>query len=128
MFYPKPFRFFKKYLVLYIEASILSYETYFITIMFMSRPLCKKIIGSLPDVLSFIPEGVAKDLLEFNILSPEEFESLRLCGENDCSMAQGANEMAVSPATFNRLKNRAFKKISNSLTYGRGIKIDNSCD
>ena len=94
----------------------------------MARPICKKIIGTLPDVLSFLPEGVKKSDLKFNILSPEEFESIRICGEGECNMMEGALKMGVSPATFNRLKRKAFKKITNSLSNGKGIKIDNSCE
>lgn len=107
-------------------GDYIGYETCFITFYFMPRPLCKKIVGTLPENLEFFPSG--KDVVEFNVLKPEEFEAVRLCGSGDCNMKDGAQKMGVSAATFNRLKNRGFKKIIDALCEGRGIKIDNKCN
>lgn len=86
---------------------------------------CHRHICWKPDVLIFKPAGIEKNNLEEIILELDEYEAMRLADIENLTMQAGAENMGISPATFNRLVQTAHAKIANAIVYWKVIKINN---
>lgn len=98
----------------------------------MPRPRKLKIIGFIPDITGFSPEGKMKnDNIIYMTL--EELESIRLIDLLSLDQSNAAIEMNISRGTIQRMLNSARKKVADSLINGKGIVISggnykiNSC-
>jgi len=86
---------------------------------------CHRHICWKPDVLIFKPAGIERNNLEEIILELDEYEAIRLADIENLPMQAGAENMKISPATFNRLVQTAHTKIANAIVYWKVIKINN---
>ncbi len=73
----------------------------------------------------FKPCGIRKAEVDFEVLTPDEIEAIRLADFEGLYQEEAANEMEVSRPTFSRILNNARKKISNALILGKAIEIQN---
>ena len=73
----------------------------------------------------FKPCGIRKTEADFEVLTPDEIEAIRLADFEGLYQEEAANEMEVSRATFGRILNSARKKIAKALILGKAIEIQN---
>ena len=73
----------------------------------------------------FKPCGMRKTEVDFEILTPDEIEAIRLADFEGFYQEDAANEMEVSRPTFGRILNSARKKIAKALILGKAIEIQN---
>jgi len=73
----------------------------------------------------FKPCGMRGAELEYEILSKDEIEAIRLADLENLYQEDAANEMEVSRPTFSRILNNARRKIANALILGKAIEIQN---
>jgi len=73
----------------------------------------------------FKPCGIPARDLEFEILSKDEIEAIRLADFEGLYQEDAAKEMEVSRPTFSRILSSARKKIANALINGKAIEIEN---
>ncbi len=90
----------------------------------MPRPIKPRIIGNLPNVSYFKPQGIPLALLEEVILNVEELEAIRLKDLEDLEQEKAAKKMNVSRGTFQRILNSARQKIADALINGKAIRIE----
>ena len=93
---------------------------YFIT---MTRPVCCRKIGCIPNVSDFKPQGKAASL-ETVILSLDELEAIKLADYEGQYQESAAKGMAISRQTFGRIIDSAHKKIADVLINGKALKIE----
>jgi len=93
---------------------------YFIT---MTRPVCCRKIGCIPNVSNFKPQGKAASL-ETVILSLDEFEAIKLADYEEQYQESAAKRMNISRQTFGRIIDSAHKKIADVLINGKSLKIE----
>ena len=91
----------------------------------MKWPYKDRRIKHDPWFTCFKPAWIPRDKLEKNILEADEFEAMRLTNLEGLSNLEWAESMKISSATFNRMLKSAYKKITDSLVNGKGIKIIN---
>ncbi len=89
----------------------------------LGRPPLRRRVSS--DLRSdyFKPQGVPMRNLEIVELSAEEIEALRLKNIRDLEQKECARKMNTSQSTFQRILSSAYKKVSQALSEGKGIKI-----
>jgi len=73
----------------------------------------------------FKPCGMRRAELEYEFLSKDEIEAIRLADFEGLYQEEAANEMEISRPTFSRILNSARKKIANALINGKAIEIKN---
>jgi len=73
----------------------------------------------------FKPCGAPARELEFEVLSKDEMEAIRLADFEGLYQEDAAKEMEVSRPTFSRILANARKKIANALINGKAIEIEN---
>ncbi len=73
----------------------------------------------------FKPCGMPGHNLEYETLTKDEIEAIRLADFEGLYQEEAANEMEVSRPTFSRILNNARKKIANALISGKAIEIQN---
>jgi len=73
----------------------------------------------------FKPCGMPVRELEYEFLSKDEMEAIRLADFEGLYQEEAAKEMEVSRPTFSRILSSARKKIANALILGRAIEIEN---
>ena len=73
----------------------------------------------------FKPCGMPRHNLDYEILSKDEIEAIRLADFEGLYQEDAAREMEVSRPTFSRILNSARKKIANALILGKAIEIQN---
>jgi len=73
----------------------------------------------------FKPCGIPARNLEFETLSKDEIEAIRLADFEGLYQEDAAKEMEVSRPTFSRILSSARKKIANALINGKAIEIEN---
>ena len=73
----------------------------------------------------FKPCGIRKDEVNFEVLTYDEIEAIRLADFEGLYQEEAAKEMEVSRPTFSRILNSARKKIANALILGKAIEIEN---
>ena len=73
----------------------------------------------------FKPCGIPRHNLEYEVLTQDEIEAIRLADFEGLYQEDAANEMGISRPTFSRILNNARKKIANALILGKAIEIQN---
>ena len=73
----------------------------------------------------FKPCGLPGSELEYEVLTKDEIEAIRLADFEGLYQEDAAKEMEVSRPTFSRILNSARKKIANALILGKAIEIQN---
>jgi len=73
----------------------------------------------------FKPCGMRGAELDFEVLSKDEMEAIRLADFEGLYQEEAANQMEVSRPTFSRILANARKKIANALILGKAIEIEN---
>ena len=88
------------------------------------RPRMQRRVRFSPEVTFFKPQGVPMRDLEVVILSPEEFEAVRLTQYGSFSQTEASKEMLTSQSTLQRILSSANKKIAKALVDGSALKIE----
>ena len=73
----------------------------------------------------FKPCGIRGAELDFEVLTKDEMEAIRLADFEGLYQEEAAKEMEVSRPTFSRILSNARKKIANALINGKAIEIEN---
>lgn len=89
----------------------------------MPRPFKCRRITNLPNCKYFKPCGVPLCSLEEVILALDEFEAIKLADFNGLYHEDAAKKMKISRQTFGNIINSAHKKIADSLTNAKALKI-----
>jgi len=89
----------------------------------MSRPPLSKKVTPIEKDIIYAPKGKTFSKLEKTYISPEEFESMKLCCGFDHCMQDGAKKMNTSAATFHRLKKNGQKKVIKAILENKAIII-----
>ncbi len=89
----------------------------------MPRPCKKRKIKGKPNSNYFKPAGIKLNLLSENILTLEEFESIRLIDLKQIPQEKASKMMEISQPTLSRILKSARTKISDSIINGKAIKI-----
>ncbi|MCD4694417.1 DUF134 domain-containing protein [bacterium] len=92
-------------------------------IRYKGRPRLKRRIKLDLQADYFKPQGVPMRFLEIIELSKEEVEALRLKNIKNLNQSACAKKMNTSQSTFQRILYSAYKKISQALVEGKGIRI-----
>jgi predicted DNA-binding protein (UPF0251 family) len=87
------------------------------------RPRLKRRVRFDVQADYFKPQGIPMRFLEIIKLSKEEVEALRLKNIKDLDQNACAKKMNTSQSTFQRILYSAYKKVSQALVEGKGIKI-----
>lgn len=104
--------------------SICSYILIF-NLLIMVRPRKRRRVRWLPENATFYkPAGIPMRNLPISNLNVEEVEALRLKNIEGFDNQEAAKRMEVSRATFQRVLNSAYKKISQALVNGEAIRIE----
>ena len=90
----------------------------------MPRPKRLRKIGFLPEITYFKPQGVTLAHLEEVGLSVDELEAIRLADLQEIDQTKAAQKMKISQSTFQRILNKAHKKIAKALVTGKAIKVE----
>lgn len=90
----------------------------------MSRPRKYSVVQIPPRVKGFIPVGYYSDKADPVLLNVEEFEVIRLLDYEDLSQESAAEIMEISRPTLTRIYSRARKKLAQTITESRQIKIE----
>lgn len=90
----------------------------------MVRPRKKRFLRGNPRALYFKPQGIPLRSLTETILSPDEFEAMKLHDVDGLNQTDSAQQMQISQPTFARILNRAYKKVATALVEGQAIKIE----
>ena len=89
----------------------------------MPRPRIRRRICGKPRSNYFKPAGIGLRELDEVILTPGEFEALRLKDLQGFPQEECAKQMEVSQPTFHRILLSARKKTSEAIIKGKAIKI-----
>ena len=89
----------------------------------MPRPLCPRRITHRPPADYFKPAGIPLYDLQEITLAADEMEAVRLADAEDLYNTEGARRMGVSRQTFDRILNRARRKIAAALVRGQALRI-----
>ncbi len=73
----------------------------------------------------FKPCGIPAHNLDYEVLTKDEIEAIRLADFEGLYQEDAANQMEISRPTFSRILNSARKKIANALILGKGLEIQN---
>jgi len=73
----------------------------------------------------FKPCGLPARDLEYEVLTQDEIEAIRLADFEGLYQEDAAKEMEISRPTFSRILANARKKIANALINGKAIEIQN---
>ena len=73
----------------------------------------------------FKPCGMPRNYIEYEFLTKDEIEAIRLADFEGLYQEEAAKEMNISRPTFSRILNSARKKIANALILGKPIEIEN---
>ncbi len=88
------------------------------------RPFRCRRISTEAKVKYFKPRGIPLCELEEVVLTPDEFEALRLADFDLLYQADAAIKMKISRQTFGNIINSAHKKIADALLHGKAICIN----
>lgn len=90
----------------------------------MGRPRKPRLVGLLPGVRYFKPQGDPLSELQEVQISVEEFEALRLKDLEGLDQEQSAQRMGISRPTFQRVLDQAHFKVAEALVDGMALRID----
>jgi predicted DNA-binding protein (UPF0251 family) len=89
----------------------------------MPRPKTRRKVNRLPIMEGFKPFGIPSRELEFENLSFDEYESIKLTDYDGLTHEESSEHMGISRPTFTRIYEMARKKIAKVLVEGKGILI-----
>lgn len=90
----------------------------------MVRPIKLRHCRFRPSAYYYKPQGIPLRLLQEVEIAPDELEALKLHDSDGLDQTAAAAAMKISQPTFNRILNRAYKKIAQALIKGHAIKIN----
>lgn len=90
----------------------------------MPRPCCPRHIAHPPRCCYFKPAGVPLRDLQEIVLAADELEAVRLADAEDLYHTEAAVRMQISRQTFDRIVQRARKKIACALTQGHALRVE----
>lgn len=90
----------------------------------MPRPKCCRKISCIPDINYYKPKGIPASLLEENILTLDELESIKLADLQGLYHEQASKQMKISRQTFGRIINSAHQKIADVFINGKALRIE----
>ena len=90
----------------------------------MSRPCKRRRIRSRPNSHYFKPAGIPKSELQEIVLTPDEFEAIKLIDLDKLPQSEAGNKMKISQPTLSRILQSARNKIADSIINGKAIKIN----
>jgi len=90
----------------------------------MPRPFKNRIISSSPKITYFKPAWVKMRFLEEIEIQIDEYEAIKLANIDWLNMQKSAEKMWISAPTFNRILNKANKKIADAIINWKAIKIN----
>lgn len=90
----------------------------------MPRPKIYRCLRCKPRACFFKPRGIPLNYLIEEVLLADELEALKLHDVDGLDQKTAAEKMRISQPTFGRILNRAYKKISRAIVFGRAIKIE----
>ncbi|OVE75837.1 hypothetical protein BVX97_03240 [bacterium E08(2017)] len=89
----------------------------------MARPYSKRRVRELPQVDCFRPAGVPVHELQEVELTLDEYEAIRLADSEGRYQAHAAASMEVSRQTFGRIIRSAHRKVAETLTQGKALRV-----
>ena len=90
----------------------------------MPRPMCCRRVVGKPQATVFKPAGIPARDLEEVVMTLDEFEAIRLADLEGLYQEAAAERMNVSRATFGRILESAHRKVGETLTGGKVLKIE----
>lgn len=90
----------------------------------MGRPRKPRLVGLLPGVRYFKPQGDPLSELQEVQISLEEFEALRLKDLEGLDQEESAQRMGISRPTFQRVLDQAHFKVAEALVDGMALRIE----
>lgn len=90
----------------------------------MVRPRKPRFLRYQPKVFYFKPRGIPLRFLEEVILSPDEWEALKLHDTEGLKQQEAAKKMKISQPTFQRTLSSAYEKVADALVKGKAIRIE----
>ena len=90
----------------------------------MPRPTRPRCVETVPGVTYFKPQGVPLRLLEEIVLTVDELEAIRLKDLEDLDGEAAAARMAVSRPTYQRILDRARRKVAEVLVQGKALRVE----
>lgn len=90
----------------------------------MPRPSCPRKIAHLPPATYFKPAGIPLREIREIRLAADELEAMRLADYEGLYNVEAAERMGVSRQTFDRIVNRARKKVAEALVNGCALRIE----
>ena len=90
----------------------------------MVRPIKPRFLQGVPCVEYFKPQGIPLKALQEVVLTPDEFEAIRLHDDDGLDQITAAKRMCISQPTFARILQRAYKKMAQALVHGMAIRIE----
>ena len=94
----------------------------------MARPFKHRCIDFDPSVTYFKPRAIPLSELKEVNLKTDELEALRLCDVKNFDQIDASKKLKISRSTFQRILTSARKKVSEALTEGKAIRIENRGD
>ncbi len=88
------------------------------------RPRKTRIIQFQPSVTFFKPAGIPLRDLEIIQITREEIEALRLSHLQNLGQKEASDMMGISQPTLNRTLDSVYKKITQAMTSGCAIRIE----
>ena len=89
----------------------------------MPRPRSRRRVREFPGVTYYKPQGVPLRQLQSEILSHEEWESLRLRYDENLDQHNIAKKMQTSQSSVQRILSGAQRKMASAIIQGKAIKI-----
>jgi len=89
----------------------------------MVRPRKPRRLRYRPSAHYFKPRGVPLRSIGETVLSPDEWEALKLCDADGLKQEEAARKMGVSQPTLQRALASARRKIAEALVEGKAIRI-----
>jgi len=78
----------------------------------------------MPEVTYFKPAGVPLRLLDENVVTLDELESLRLADLQGLYQEEAAQTMEISRPTFARIVESARRKVADALIHGKALRLE----
>lgn len=94
----------------------------------MARPKKQRCICIDPEITYFKPRAVPLSALEQVELELDELEAIRYKDLQSLPQEKCAKKMKISISTFQRILNKAHKKIASALLCGKAIAINKGRD
>ena len=90
----------------------------------MSRPIIRRNVCCMPKARRFGPLDISTDENLRQIMTVDEYETIRLIDLEGLMQQECANQMGIARTTVQRIYNDARKKIANALVNGIPLFIE----